>query len=635
MSPSTDISRRTVLKGAGAAAAGAVAGRPAGAQSDPDSPDPDGLETFVDGLMAEGLAEHDVAGATVAVVGGGETLLAKGYGRADVENDEPVDAEETLFRIGSVSKLFGWTGVMQGVERGEFDLDTDVNEYLEDVTIPGAYSEPVTLDHLGTHTPGFEERYRGTFVEDPEDLRPLGETLAGEQPTRVRPPGELAAYSNYGAALAGHIVAEQAGTSFGGYVQANVFEPLGMDHSTFAQPVPEGVGEVSKGYRYQDGEFVEGEFEYVGIAPAGSMSATATDMARFMRAHLAGGELKGTRILEAGTVEAMHRRRFAHDERVDGICYGFYEMSHGGERAIGHGGDTELFHSQLLLAPEQDLGLFVSYNSPGGTQAREEFIGAFLDRYLGEPDPPAVADGVTRGEALTGSYRAIRYPHTTYEKIGALGGAMEVRIDDDALVTELPGAGVERWIEVEPLVFRREDGGDTLVFEEDDGEITHLFLGSVPVMAFERLAWYEATTAQLAVVGLSLLVFLSAVVGWSALGLWHRMRDRPPGPERPRIARWTAGLASALFVGFAVGLGTLVAVDPNAILFEAPPALLGLLALPVLGVVATLGTLACCVLAWHDGDWGVLSRLHYTLVALTCVVFLAVLRYWNLLGFRL
>jgi CubicO group peptidase (beta-lactamase class C family) len=634
MEGATELRRRTVLKGAGVAAAGALAGRPAGAQEGA-TPEPDDLEAFVDGLMAEGLAEHDVAGATVAVVGGGETLLAKGYGRADVERGEPVDAAETLFRIGSVSKLFGWTGAMQGVERGELDLDTDVNDYLAEVTIPEAYGEPVTLEHLGTHTPGFEERYRGTFVESPEDLRPLGETLADERPARVRPPGELASYSNYGAALAGHIVAEQAGTTFEEYVRKNVFEPLGMERSTFAQPVPDGVGEVSKGYRYRNGEFVEGEFEYVGIPPAGSMSASATDMARFMLAHLNDGAFDGGRILEPETVEAMHRRRFAHDERVDGICYGFYETSHGEERAIGHGGDTQLFHSQLLLAPERDLGLFVSYNSPSGAQAREEFVEAFFDRYLGEPEPPAPADGVTRGEDLAGSYRAIRYPHTTYEKVGALGGAMEVRVEDGALVTELPGVGVERWIEDEPLVFRHEDGGDTLVFEEGEDGITHLFLGSVPVMAFERLGWYEATTTQLAAIGLSLLVFLSSVVGWSALGLWRRARDRPPGAERPRIARWTAGLASALFVGFAAGLGALVAVDPNSILLEASPTLLGLLALPMLGTVATLGTLACCVLAWHDRYWGLLSRLHYTLVALACLAFLAVLRYWNLLGFRL
>ncbi|KYH26982.1 hypothetical protein HAPAU_08700 [Halalkalicoccus paucihalophilus] len=229
---------------------------------------------------------------------------------------------------------------------------------------------------------------------------------------------------------------------------------------------------------------------------------------------------------------------------------------------------------------------------------------------------------MTRGEDHSGSYRAIRYPHTTYEKVGAL-------------VTELPGVGVERWVEDEPLVFRHEDGGDTLVFEEGEDGITHLFLGSVPVMAFERLGWYEATTTQLAAIGLSLLVFLSAAVGWSALGSWRRARDRPPGAERSRAARWTAGLASALFVGFAAGLGALVAVDPSSILLEASPTLLGLLALPVLGAVATLGTLACCVLAWRDRYWGLLSRLHYTLVVLACLAFLAVLRYWNLLGFRL
>ncbi|MDL5362884.1 serine hydrolase [Halalkalicoccus sp. NIPERK01] len=640
MTGATDPTRRAVLKGAGAAAAGALAGRPVGAQEGQEpalapAPDPGDLETFVDGAMETNLAAHDVAGATVSVVGGGELLLAKGYGYADAEREEPVHAEETLFRIGSVSKLFGWTGVMQGVERGELDLSTDVNEYLEDVTIPEAYGEPITLDHLGTHTPGFEERYRGTFVESAEDLRPLGEVLTEERPARVRPPGELASYSNYGAALAGHVVARRAGTTFGEYVRENLFEPLGMERSTFAQPVPDGFESVSKGYRYREGEFREGEFEYVGVPPAGSMSASATDMARFMLAHLNGGAIEGERILGPETVEAMHQRRFAHDERVNGICYGFYELGRDGERVIGHGGDTELFHSQLLLVPERDLGLFVSYNSPGGAAAREEFVDAFLDRYLGDPEPPAPTDGVTRGEELSGSYRPIRMPYTTYEKVGAFGQALDVRVEDGALVTAIPGGGVERWVEVEPLVFRREDGGDTLVLREGEGGITHLFLGSVPVFAFERLEWYETTTTQAAAIGLSALVFLSAAVGWSTLGLWRRARGRPPGEERPRIARWSAGLASALFLGFLAGFGWFLLTDPTRLILGTPTALLALLVLPVLAGVATLGTLAFCALAWRDRYWGVPSRLHYTLVALSSLLFLAVLRYWNLLGFAL
>lgn len=641
MPRSVPLRRRTVLRGAGALGAAALAGRPVAAQiegSEPPIPNgADELETFVDGLMAAHLEAHDVAGATVSVVRGGETLLAKGYGYADVASEKPVVAEETLFRVGSVSKLFGWTGVMQGVERDDLDLDTDVNAYLEDVTIPEAYDEPITLEHLGTHTPGFEDRYRGAFVEEPGDLRPLGEVLAEEQPARVRPPGELAAYSNYGAALAGHIVATQAGTSFEEYVRERIFEPLGMERSTFDQPVSDSLAaDLSGGYRYEDGSFREGEFEYVGIPPAGSMSATATDVARFMLAHLEDGEYGGGRILEPETVEEMHRRRFAHDERVNGVCYGFYELGRNGERVIGHSGDTELFHSGLLLFPDRDLGLFVSYNSPGGARAREELIEAFLDRYVGEPDPPAGPTGTpTRAEEIAGSYRGIRMPYTTYEKVGALTATFDVRVENGALVTDVPGSEIHRWIEIEPLVFEREDGKDTLVFDEEDGEIVRLFLGSVPVSAFERLEWYESTIPQLAAVGLSLLVLLSAVVGWSGVGLWRRYRRGMPEDERPRAARWTAGIASALCLGFVLGLGVLVATDPVRLITGTPPALLALLALPVLAGIATFGTVVFCVLAWRDGYWGLLGRVHYTLVALACLVFLGVLRYWNLLGFEL
>ncbi len=253
----TTHSRRTVLRGLAATGSAAFAlqrgagsasaaepsqqGRPNGPLSDPES-----FETFLDGVMNAQLEAHDIPGATVAVVDGDSTFT-KGYGVRDVRTDAPVEAGDTLFRIGSTSKLFAWTAVMQRVEAGRLDLETDVNDYLDGVTIPDTYDQPITLDHLATHTAGFEERARGTFVLNEADLRPLSTMLQNERPARVRPPGEFTAYSNYGAALAGHIAAATADSSFGEYVEGDIFEPLGMDQSTFDQPVPDAIdGTLSK-----------------------------------------------------------------------------------------------------------------------------------------------------------------------------------------------------------------------------------------------------------------------------------------------------------------------------------------------------------------------------------------------------
>src|SRR5215211_6421786 len=133
------------------------------------------LETFLDGIVPLQLAREDIAGATVSVVKDGKLLFAKGYGYADYEKKRPVSAEETLFRPGSVSKLFTWTAVMQLFEQGKLDLARDVNDYL-DYKIPDAFGRPITLKHILTHTPGFEEQVKDLFRTDSSKLN-LGQYL--------------------------------------------------------------------------------------------------------------------------------------------------------------------------------------------------------------------------------------------------------------------------------------------------------------------------------------------------------------------------------------------------------------------------------------------------------------------------
>jgi CubicO group peptidase (beta-lactamase class C family) len=163
------------------------------------------VEAFFDELIPGQLEERHIPGATVAVVRYGRLLLAKGYGWADVEEQEPVAAERTLFHIGSNTKLFTWTAVMQLVEEGRLDLDADVNAYL-DFRIPDTYPPPITLKHLMTHTAGFENRDIGMAASSPETVVPIGRWLATHIPARVRQPGVEAGYSNYGTGLAGYIL---------------------------------------------------------------------------------------------------------------------------------------------------------------------------------------------------------------------------------------------------------------------------------------------------------------------------------------------------------------------------------------------------------------------------------------------
>jgi CubicO group peptidase (beta-lactamase class C family) len=185
------------------------------------------LTAWLDGFFPYALARGDVAGAVVVVVKDGNVLLQKGYGYSDVAAKKPVDPERTLFRPGSVSKLLTWTAVMQLVEQNKLDLDADISGYL-DFALPPHDGPPITLRHLLTHTPGFDEIQRALIVTEVEDLMSLEQSLKRWVPPRVLAAGSMPSYSNYGAALAGYIVQRVSGQSFDDYVDGKILGPLGM-----------------------------------------------------------------------------------------------------------------------------------------------------------------------------------------------------------------------------------------------------------------------------------------------------------------------------------------------------------------------------------------------------------------------
>lgn len=603
--------------------------------------DPAELETFVDGIMAVHLRDKHIAGATFAVVKNGEIFLAKGYGYADLEKRKPVDPERTMFRPGSVSKLITWTAVMQLVEGGKIDLEADVNTYLKEFKIPETFPEPITMKHLMTHTPGFEEKATGMAARAAEDLMPIGEFLKKYMPARVRPPGVITAYSNYGTALAGYIVEVLSGLPFEAYVKEYIFNPLGMTHSTFIQPLPADLANnMSVGYKFEKGVFKADEFELIhGMTPAGSMSASGTDMARFMIAHLQKGRFGEVRILEEETANLMHSQLFTHDPNIVGNAHGFWEMRYNDIYALEHGGDTLLFHSFLVMIPEHNTGIYVSYNSVGGGgPPRAQLVESILDRYfpmeiVADPEPPS--DFKRRAKKFTGTYMAARVNFTTYEKIANLFMTYKVgATKEGTLVIPASGSRARQFVEIKPLVFQELGGQNLAAFREDEeGRITHLFIGRLPYFAAVKLAWYETPMVHFTILGIILLLFLS-VLKWPLSVISRRIcGQKGEKAEAPRTPRLLAGAMVAICSAFLIGL-LIVFKDPFEIMFGVPMALKLLLALPILAGVMALVVLFYTFWVWIRGYWTVCARVHYTLVFLAAVAFLWFLYYWNLLGFQ-
>ena len=538
--------RRAVLAGLGAVGLGTVGAATGRARGAPASgsgversasggepfADPAALEAAVDRLMAERVGE-ETPGAAVAVVEGDVLRLAKGYGVADVATGEPVRADGTAFRVGSVGKLVTWTAVVRGVQRGVLDLDADVNGYLDGsaVRVPNAHDAPVTLRHLGTHTAGFESTMDPALVADPGDVAPLETLLVERRPDRVRPPGAAVGYSNYGAALAGHVVAEAHDATFAEHARSALFDPLGMTHATFAGPRPDArPGDLAAGHRREGESFAPASRTYVGLRPAGSLSATATDMARFASAHLGDrpGAVGDARVLDPGAARAMHRVHHVRHPAVNNWRYGFHGYGAPDANLLAHSGATLRSTSLLVLAPDHDVGVFVSYNTGTDVARLEAVVDAVLDEYglrpaPSRPAPTAAPGGRERAAVVAGEYGATFLPEHGPLRLADVLARLSVRARGDGrLVTETPGGDAREWVETEPHVFREVGGRDVLAFETTDGAVDALNVSSVPQGVHEPVPLHERRAVTGGVVGASLGGFALSLLGEGGVRAWRR-----------------------------------------------------------------------------------------------------------------
>lgn len=624
---------------------------PAPASSAPATSEPTGvhdltkadLEAFLDALLPAQLQSRDMAGAVVAVVQDGQVLLAKGYGDADVAAKKPVVAGETLFRPGSISKVFTAIAVLQLVEQGKLDLDLDVNEYL-DFAIPKTFAEPVTLRRLLTHTAGFEDVLKNLFVASANEMRPLREYLIAARPERIFRPGIVPSYSNYGLALAGYIVERTSGEPFEKYIASHILEPLRMEHSTFAQPLPPALEPaMSKGYvaAAQNAK----SFEFVQAAPAGSLSTTGADMTRFMLALLADGTLDGVTILKPETVRAMETRQLDWPPAVRSLGLILMEYSSNGQRIVGHAGDTFYFHSDMILIPEARVGLFISYNSAGSRfgGGRGEVIRAFLDRYFPGPGTalPDVAPTTAQGDgrAVSGIYTTSRRSESTFLKIAGILGQYAVRSDEKGILTiednkNLRGS-LKRWREVGPLLYHEVDGPDTIAFRRDaNGAVTELL--SSPVTLEQRVTGLASKTLIFPLIGGSLALLLATILLWPVAAVIRRRYGRAlPLSPGDRLLFRLSRIVCILEIGFLALVGLPMSRADTNVSYIGDGLNPWLTASHITGWLAALGLVVLGITAlrfWKTPNLGWWARVHATLLLLASVAFISFAWYGHLLS---
>jgi len=592
------------------------------------------LRTFFDGMMPYAIHREDIAGATLAVVKDGQIVFAQGYGYADLKTRKPVVADQTLFRPGSVSKLFTWTSVMQLVEQGKLDLDKDVNTYL-DFKVPEAFGQPITLRNIMTHTSGFEESVSELFLQKPEQQYPIGQYLQKHMPNRIFPPGKVVAYSNYATTLAGYIVQRVSGEEFTAYVANHIFKPLKMNNSTFVQLPPKALlDNMAKGYK-QASDPKPQDYEIVEAAPAGSLASTATDMARFMMAHLNGGEYDGARILKPETVKEMHSRNYTLAPGLNGFNLGFYDEDRNGHRIIGHAGDTEVFHSDLHLITDANTGIFMSFNSAGKEggvgEARVAVFRAFLDRYFPftPKDEKTVADPSKDNAQVAGFYVASRRKDSALRLLFQLGQTEVAPQEDKTITVEMlkdPSGAPKKWRNVGPLTYREVGGQAHLKFVTDkDGNVDYFTSDDfIPVELLQKTHGLEQLNL-LKMFGIGTIVVCALTVaiwfgGWIVRRRFRRPLEMTDRQRRLRLgSRLGAVLYLAVVAGW-IGLLSAIQVDESLLLGGALNPWIG--ALYVLGVIAFLGGIVMVVngvLRALGGPGGWLVRLGDVVLALAAL----------------
>jgi CubicO group peptidase (beta-lactamase class C family) len=559
MSVVTAAPRGSVAPQAPPAAAAPAAVQSAPKESPPPAPAPssghsldgDDLHAWLDGFLPYALKNGDIAGAVIAVVKNGKVVLQQGYGYADVAKKTPMDAGQTLVRPGSTSKLFTWTAVMQLVQQGKIDLNQDVNTYL-DFKIASASGRPITMLDLMNHRAGFEEGLKDILVIDPHRLQSTETYLKTHPRPMLFPPGEVPAYSNYGAALAGYIVQRVSGEAFDSYVEHHIFQPLGMAHSTFTQPLPERfVPEMSQGY--QTASSPPQPYELIIPAPAGSLASTAADMTRFMLAHLQEGRLGDFEMLDPQTTKLMHTPSETSLPGFSTMAHGFFYESRNGRTLIGHGGDSVVFHTECDLLPEEGVGIFYNFNSRGRDGAvyglRKALLDEFMDRYFPAPAAPERAklpSATADAQKIAGRYQSSRRVEHGFLSIFYLLQQTTIAANGDGTITTPRSLepGVATFQEVAPDVWRENDGQRQLALRTVGGVKTVLD-SEDPTSVLQAVPFSRSAALNLTVLLGSLVVLLLALLLWPVRWLMRRQYRAPAeSPEVRRLRRWI-GIAVA------------------------------------------------------------------------------------------
>ncbi|MFC8058083.1 serine hydrolase [Bacillus cereus] len=442
---------------------------------------PKDVEAFTNKVIPEKMKKENAAGVALVVVKDNQILFQKGFGFSDKEKNTPIDPKKTVFRLASISKVFTASAVMQLVEQGKIDLNKDIVNYMGGLKYQNNMGEPVTMEHLLTHTTGFD--YVDPRPEDihyqENDYTMLKDYVEDNMPTVVRKPGDTYTYDNFASMLQGYIVQNLTNTPFYKYMAKNIFYPLEMHNSSFVMTnfIKE---KLATGYD-ANGNAIPFYQTRPTDMPQGSMFSTGSDVANFMIAQLNDGKFKNNHILQKETVEDMQKTKFALHPKYPNMTYGFEffsPQSHNGQYVFGKGGNIPGFSSLMWLIPEHKIGVFVVTNKDSSALPVEVFDN-FMNEYF--PDK-------TKPEYLKPNEEELKKFEGVYRDLRLKNLMSHVNISEGKLYVSDKVYGKQELKQIDPLLFEDEKGNYMAFKLHKDGtvkEMIHWNSGSSAVKLSE------------------------------------------------------------------------------------------------------------------------------------------------------
>ena len=558
-------------------------GLPVHAADSKDTPKPAASLEELDKRLADTFSKAKVPGVSVTIIEGGQIVLTKGYGFADLKTKRPV-TPETVFRAGSISKSFTAIGVMMLVEEGKLSLDSKLAELMPELQYDNPWEEtdPIRLVHLLEHTTGFDDiRFHHYFLEG-KDV-PLSDAVNQYGPYKSRwRPGTMTSYSNAGPVIVGRIIEKASGQRFQDFMASRLTGPLGMESAYWTRELPI-TDRLSKSYKNTDGD--EEPFVEILARPSGSLNVTSKDLAKLPLLMLGRGTLDARTYLSTASIERIERPE-TNDGARAGLTYGYGlgNMIYAGRKAVfhGHDGGIDGFVSKYEYAPGQGAGFVVMANL--GTEevfnAGEE-IRSYLERNLPESRAAAAPLAPEQLEQLTGFYQSITPRQQMLAIIDSIFGWQIARARDG----ELEFNDTKR-IHIGNNLFQKTDKAVPNIVFVPDGDDVLMF---TPTGADRKVPLPELVgkAALAAVYVLALALSALYMLIWIPSAFLGRLTDR--GGLTIRLLPWLAILSTVVVAGLAV-----VGFQGADLAQIGKPGPLGwalygaTLATPVLGVLALL-----------------------------------------------